>query len=89
METEATKSQAKRVEHQSKVGGEIAKVATQETVASAPLPVPLDASVMTAIQATVQEAMKTAVGIIVEQLKTLHFAYDPSTCYPCAQCWSA
>ncbi len=75
MEMEATKSQAKRVDHQSKVGGEIAKVTSSEIKVnpvepvSSQSPVSLDANIMSAIQATVQEAMKTAVGVIVEQLK--------------------
>ncbi len=65
METEVSKSQGKRMEHQAKVGGDIATVSTSQpkvntphdTVASLTLAQPalLDANVMAAIQATVQE----------------------------------
>ena len=45
-------------------------------------PVPLDATVMAAIQATVQAAMKEAVGIIVEQLKPDTLPKTPAPSIP-------
>jgi hypothetical protein len=84
MTMEVKKSVEKRVEHQA--GDNVAKVETQEPKVAAPepqvAPVVLDPHVMLAIQTSVQEAMKTAVGIIVEQLKPSTLPSTPAPAIP-------
>lgn len=72
MTTDVKKAESKPIE-QGKVEAAPAPVAA---------PVALDPSVMAAIQATVEVAMKTAVGVIIEQLKPATLPSSPAPSIP-------
>lgn len=83
MTTEVKKSVEKRVEHQAAQGGDIAKVTAHEPKVEAEQPkVALEANVMSAIQASVEVAMKAAVGTILEQLKPATLPSTPAPAIP-------